>query len=75
MGKTMMTLGFLIGGVNYLVTAFYFFSNDQALLGAILLLVPPSELVLPWVASTTLGIASAVSLVLMISGAALSKES
>lgn len=74
MGKSIMTLGFVIGGVNYLVTAGYFFSNDQAFLGLIQLLVPPAELVLPWVASTTLGIASVISMALIVIGAALTKD-
>lgn len=74
MGKSIMTLGFVIGGVNYLVTAGYFFSNDQAFLGLIQLLVPPAELVLPWVASTTLGIVSVISMALIVIGAALTKD-
>jgi hypothetical protein len=74
MGKLIMILGFIIGGVNYLVTAGYFFSNDQAFLGLIQLLVPPAELVLPWVASSTLGIASLVSMAFIIIGAAISKD-
>ena len=74
MGKLIMIVGFIIGGVNYLVTAGYFFSNDQAFLGLIQLLVPPAELVLPWVASTTLGIASVISMVCIVIGAALTKD-
>jgi hypothetical protein len=74
MGKSIMTLGFVIGGLNYLVTAGYFFSNDQALLGVIQLMVPPAEFVLPWVASTTLGIVSVISMVFLFIGAALTKD-
>ena len=74
MGKLIMIVGFIIGGVNYLVTAGYFFSNDQAFLGLIQLLVPPAELVLPWVASTTLGIASVISMSCIVIGAALTKD-
>ena len=70
--KPIATLGLAIGGINYLLTAGYFFSNDQTGLGLIQLLVPPAELVLPWVASPTLGIISLVSLGLMIIGAATS---
>lgn len=74
MGKKLVIVGFIIGALNYLVTAGYFFSDGRVLLGLILLLVPPSELVLPWVASTTLGIVSAVGLLFMIVGVALSSE-
>ena len=55
-------LGYFIGGLNYLLTAGYFFSHEQTGLGLIQLLVPPAELVLPWVASPTLGIISGVSI-------------
>ena len=73
MGKPLANLGFIIGGINYLLTAGFFFSNEKTLLGLIQLLVPPAELVLPWVASPTLGIISAVSLVMIVTGTATSK--
>lgn len=68
MGKPLANLGFIIGGINYLLTAGFFFSNEKKLLGLIQLLVPPAELVLPWVASSTLGIISAVSLAMIVIG-------
>lgn len=71
--KGIANLGIAIGGVNYLLTAGYFFSNEQTGLGLIQLLVPPAELVLPWVASPTLGIISLVSLVMMVIGFASSE--
>jgi hypothetical protein len=71
--KGIANLGIAIGGVNYLLTAGYFFSNGQTGLGLIQLLVPPAELVLPWVASPTLGTISLVSLVMMVIGFASSK--
>jgi hypothetical protein len=71
MSETLMTLGLVIGGINYLVTAGYFFSNNDALLGLIQLFVPPAEVIMPWVASPTLGIVSLVSLGMMLGGAAL----
>ena len=73
-GMQLFILGFVVSGVDYLITAGYFLSNDKANLAVILLLVPPSELVLPWVANTTLGIISAVGLVLFIAGAFLKGE-
>lgn len=71
--KGIANLGIAIGGVNYLLTAGYFFSNGQTGLGLIQLLVPPAELVLPWVASPTLGLISLVSLVMMVIGFASSE--
>ena len=70
--KTLTSIGLAIGGINYLLTAGYFFSNEQTGLGLVQLLVPPAELVLPWVASPTLGIISLVSLVMIVVGAATS---
>ena len=72
-GKSLMNLGLLVGGVNYLLTAGYFFSNDKTMLGVIQLVVPPAEVVLPWVASPTLGIISAVSIAMCLVGSATSK--
>ena len=74
MGKIIMHSGFIVGFINVLVTAGYFFSNDQAMLGVIQLMVPPAEIVLPWVASTTLGIVSAISTACIFIGAALTKD-
>lgn len=71
--KGLANLGIAIGGVNYLLTAGYFFSNGQTGLGLIQLLIPPAELVLPWVASPALGIISLVSLVMIVIGASSSK--
>jgi len=68
------TAGFVLGGVNYLLTAFYFFSNGQTGLGLIQLLIPPAELVLPWVASPVLGIISLVSLAMFAVGGFLSER-
>lgn len=74
MGAVLMGIGFLIGAINLFVTAGHFFSNDQAFLGVVIFLVPPLELVLPWVASNTLGIVSLVSLAFFIVGSLLSNE-
>lgn len=69
----LFALGLVVSGVNYLATAGYFFSNDQTGLGVLLLLIPPAELVLPWLASPILGIASLVGLGCMVLGAAKSE--
>jgi len=67
-GGSMMIAGLIIGGLNYLLTSFVFFARGDTLLGLIQLVVPPAELVLPWVAHPTLGVVSLVSLGLMIAG-------
>lgn len=67
------SLGYAIGAINYLLTAGYFFSNGRTGLGLIQLLVPPAELVLPWVATPTLGIISGVSTAMIVIGFASSK--
>lgn len=64
-----MVCGVLLGALVYLVTAGVFFSRGDDGLGLIQLLVPPSELVLPWIASTRLGVLSLVSLGLTLVGA------
>lgn len=74
MGSLLVMLGVVLGGLNYLVTAGYFFSNGETGLGLIQLLVPPAELVLPWVASPTLGVVSLVSLLMMVVGSAISRN-
>lgn len=69
-----MTLGFIASGIDYLLTAFVFFSRGDNLLGFIQLVVPPAELVLPWVADTTLGVISLASFALILLGASLTEE-
>lgn len=66
--KSLTTLGLTIGGFNYLFTAGYFFSNGKSGLGLIQLLVPPAELVLPWLAHPVLGFVSLVSVGLLLAG-------
>lgn len=66
--------GWLTGGLNYLVTAFVFFSRGDTSLGLIQLVVPPAELVLPWIAHPFLGAISVISLALVVVGASLVEE-
>jgi hypothetical protein len=68
MGGTMIIAGYVLGGLNYLITSLVFFSRGDTLLGLIQLVIPPAELVLPWVAHPTLGVISLVSLGLIIAG-------
>lgn len=69
MGYVLIVIGVLLGALVYLVTAGVFFANGNEGLGLIQLLIPPAELVLPWVISTRLGMFSLLSVVLMAVGA------
>ena len=69
MGYVLIVIGVLLGALVYLVTAGIFFANGNEGLGLIQLLIPPAELVLPWVISTRLGMFSLLSVVLMAVGA------
>ena len=69
MGYVLMVIGVALGALVYLVTAGVFFARGDDGLGLIQLLIPPAELVLPWVASTRLGVLSLVSLGLLLLGA------
>lgn len=71
MGKLLIAVGMGLSVVTWLATAAAFFADDRAGLAVILLLIPPAELILPWVASTTLGLMSLGGLVSFIIGAAL----
>lgn len=64
-----MVLGVILGALVYLVTAGVFFARGDDGLGLIQLLIPPAELVLPWLASTRLGALSLVSTGLLLLGA------
>lgn len=69
MGYVLVVAGVVLGALVYLVTAGVFFAQGDEGLGLIQLLVPPAELVLPWLISTRLGVISVVSVVLMVVGA------
>ena len=69
MGYVLIVIGVLLGALVYLVTAGILFANGNEGLGLIQLLIPPAELVLPWVISTRLGMFSLLSVLLMAVGA------
>jgi hypothetical protein len=74
-GHFLIVIGFIGGGIVWIATTVYFFSNDETFLGLLSFFVPPSAAILPWVVSTTLGIASIGSAVsLLIGGLLLSKS-
>lgn len=61
LGRLLMAVGFVVGAFSWVVSTVHFFSSDSNSLGFISLVIPPSALVLPWLVSSTLGIASVVS--------------
>ena len=69
MGYVLMVIGLALGALIYFVTAGVFFVRGDDGLGLIQLLVPPAELVLPWIISARLGVLSLVSLGLTLTGA------
>lgn len=72
-GGACSTLGWVIGGVNYLATALAFFADDRIGLGLVQLAVPPAELILPWLAGTAYGVASLASIGLIVLGGAIAE--
>lgn len=68
-GGLLMGIGFVVGGITWIVTTAIFFSDGNNFLGLVSLLIPPSEIVLPWVISPTLGFASLASTGCLIIGA------
>lgn len=68
-GGLFLGVGFVVGGITWVATTATFFSDGNNFLGLVSLLVPPSEVVLPWVVSPTLGFASLMSTGCLIVGA------
>ena len=73
-GKLFVGAGLVLSLITWVATLGAFFSEGDTALGLILLLIPPSEIVLPWIASTTLGVMSAIGAVLFFLGGAMSKD-
>jgi hypothetical protein len=74
-GGLLMGIGFVVGGITWIATTAIFFSDGNNFLGLVSLLIPPSEVVLPWVISPTLGFASLTSTGCLIIGAVCSGKS
>jgi len=68
-GKTLFVVGAITSGVTWLATTVYFFANGYNFLGLVSLLIPPSELVLPWLVSTEFGIFSIAGVACCLVGA------
>lgn len=73
-GLVMMLAGFALSALIYFVTSAVFFSKGENFLGLVQLLVPPAELVLPWLVSRRLGTLSIMGMVLMIAGSSLARK-
>lgn len=74
MGKFLMFAGVVAGGIVWLYTSFVFFATGQTLLGLISLLIPPADLVLPFLISVPLGLIGLGCTALMFIGAAIDKD-
>jgi len=68
-GGIFATVGFVTAGVVWIATTVHFFRNGDDFLGLVSLLIPPSEIILPWLVSTQLGIASISSTACLVIGA------
>ncbi len=71
MGKILMGLGVVGGVVVWLLTCIAFFSNGDTVLGLIALLVPPADIVLPFLISPQLGLIGLGSIALFWIGGAM----
>lgn len=71
LGGLLIAVGIIAGGVIWLYTAYYFFATGQTGLGLIALLIPPADLVLPFLISPALGIASIASVGVLFVGSAI----
>lgn len=70
-GGLLLGVGIIGGGIIWLYTAFYFFATGQTGLALIALLIPPADIVLPFLITPALGVAGIVSVGLMIGGSAI----
>ena len=70
-GRSLLGLGFLAGGAIWIASTAHFFGEGNNFLGLVSLLVPPSEIILPWLISREFGIVSLVSTGLLVTGATL----
>lgn len=71
LGMFIAGIGYVAGGAIWLYTAFWFFADGQTLLGVIALVIPPADLVLPFLISPTLGLLALGTVALMFIGSAI----
>jgi hypothetical protein len=75
MGSLLIGIGSIAGIGVWLLTCLTFFSNGDTFLGLIALLVPPADLVLPFLISPQLGLLGLGSVVLSWLGFLMKKNS
>lgn len=74
MGSILIGLGSIGGIAVWLLTCLAFFGNGDTFLGLIALLVPPADLILPFLISPQLGFLGIGSVVVFWMGMALKKN-
>lgn len=70
-GGTMIAIGFVAMFGIWIFTTYLFFASGQTFLAMVSLLVPPADLVLPFLISPQLGFIGLVSTVLAFAGFAI----
>ena len=74
MGSILIGVGFIGSLYVWVGTCFYFFNNGDTVLGLIALLIPPADLVLPFLISPQFGLLGLVSVAFWIIGFAIKKD-
>ena len=74
MGPFIMWLGILAMFAVWLFTTYLFFADGQIVLALISLLIPPADLVLPFLISPTLGFIGLGSVAVAFVGSALTRD-
>lgn len=74
MGMFLMILGVIIGGIVWIWTTVVFFATGNTALALISLLIPPADIVLPFLISVPLGLVGIGATALMFIGAAMSRD-
>ena len=74
MGAVIMWLGVLAMFAVWLFTTYVFFATGEIVLALISLLIPPADLVLPFLISPTLGFIELGSVAVAFVGSALSRD-
>lgn len=74
MGSLLQAAGFLLGAFVWLLTCITFFAKGDTALGLLALLVPPADIVLPFLISPTLGLLGLGSIALVLIGLVIRKD-
>ena len=74
MGTLIFGIGALASGAVWILTTVIFFQTGETFLALLSLLVPPAEVVLPFLISWQLGVAGLASTAVMLLGVALKRD-